>query len=103
MTNVTIHPGICGYVVRVSARKTNDKKVLVSIDTECETVRQMMNDITVLDMKEACTGYLQNPVYRSAARCLQHVACPVPSGILKALEVELELCLPEEVKITFTE
>ena len=103
MTNIIIRPGICGYVVRVSARKTDDKKVLVSIDTECETVRQMVDDIAILDIKEAFAGYLQNPVYRSAARCLQHVACPVPSGILKALEVELGLCLPEEVKITFSE
>lgn len=102
MTKLTIHPGICGYVIGVSARKTNDKKVLISIDTECETVQQMKDDIAMLDWKEALTGFIENPVYRSADRCLQHIACPVPSGILKALEVELGICLPEDVTITFS-
>lgn len=103
MTKVTVQPGICGYVVSISAKKKEGKKVLISLDTECETVLKMLDEIVVLDRKDALTGYLQNAVYQSAARCLQHVACPVPSGIIKALEVELGLCLPKEVKITFSE
>lgn len=69
------------------------------LDTECEMVQKMKEDISSLDMRDAFKGHLVNPVYRSAAMHLKHVACPVPAGILKALEVELELCLPKNASI----
>jgi len=49
----------------------------------------------------ALTGFQNNPVYRSAAKNLKHVACPVPSGILKALEVEAGLNVLKDASITF--
>jgi len=102
MTKVTINPGICGLTVTVSAEKEEGKKVRISLDTECEMVMNMGEDVSVLDMKAAFTGHLQNPVYRSAAMHLKHAACPVPAGILKAVEVEVGLCLPKEAIITFS-
>ena len=43
----------------------------------------------------------QNPVYKSAAMHIRHVACPVPGGILKAIEVEFGVCLPKSVNMDF--
>jgi hypothetical protein len=102
MTKVTINPGICGFTVMVTAEKDQGKKVRVSFDTECEMVMNMLEDISVLDMQAAFTGHLNNPVYRSAAMHLKHTACPVPAGILKAIEVELGLCLPKDAVIKFS-
>lgn len=102
MTKVTINPGICGFSVTVTAEKKEGKKVLISLDTECEMVMNMLKDISLLDMRAVFTRYLQNPVYRSAAIHLEHTACPVPAGILKAVEVELGLCLPKDAVITFS-
>jgi len=102
MTKVTIHSGICGFSVTVTAEKAEGKKVRISLDTECEMVTGMLEDISLLDMRAAFSGHLQNPVYRSAAMHLKHPACPVPAGILKAVEVELGLCLPKDVTITFS-
>ena len=102
MTKVIINPGICGFTVTVTAEKDQGKKVRVSLDTECEMVMNMLEDISVLDMRAAFTGHLHNPVYRSAAMHLKHTACPVPAGILKAVEVELGLCLPKDAVITFS-
>jgi hypothetical protein len=102
MTKVTIDPGICGFTVTVTAEKDQGKKVRISLDTECEMVMSMLEDILVLDMRDAFTGHLHNPVYRSAAMHLKHTACPVPAGILKTVEVELSLCLPKDVVIKFS-
>ena len=102
MTKVTINPGICGFTVMVTAEKDQGKKVRVSFDTECEMVMNMLEDISLLDMQAAFAGHLQNPVYRSAAMHLKHTACPVPAGILKAVEVALGLCLPKDAVITFS-
>ena len=101
MTKVKIVPGICGFTVTVSAVKEKDKKVSITVDTECEMVNKMAEDIQTLGLTAAFSGHLNNPVYRSAAQHLKHVACPVPSGILKALEVELGLCLPKDSGIHF--
>ena len=49
----------------------------------------------------AFTRVPDNPVYHAAARHLKHVACPVASGILKALEVESGLNVPKDARITF--
>ena len=102
MTRVIINPGICGFTVTVTAEKEQGKRVRVSLDTECEMVMCMREDISVLDMQAAFAGHLNNPVYRSAAMHLQHPACPVPAGILKAVEVALGVCLPKDAAITFS-
>lgn len=103
MTKIIVNPGICGFIVEITAKKDKDKKINISFDTECDMVREMLEDIRMLDMRTAFTGYLNNPVYRSSAKHLRHVACPVPSGILKAIEVEAGICLPRDVTITFLE
>ena len=101
MTKAVVTSGICGYSVIVTAEKGKGKTIHISLETECEMVQKMLKDISSLDMMAAFTGFLNNPVYRSAAVHLKHVACPVPSGILKALEIESGLCLPKDVSIVF--
>ncbi len=101
MTKVTIKAGICGFNTVVIAEKEK-KKVRLTIITECEMVRAMAEELKELDIMTAFTGFLNNPVYRAASKHLRHVTCPVPSGILKALEVEAGLALPMDVSIEFT-
>ncbi|MEW6108461.1 MAG: hypothetical protein AB1632_04720 [Nitrospirota bacterium] len=101
MTKVRVNSGICGFSVTVAADRTRDKRINIILTTECEMVQKMMEDISVLDMRAAFAGHLANPVFRSAAMHLKHPACPVPSGILKALEVESGFCLPRNAAITF--
>jgi hypothetical protein len=102
MTKVIVTSGICGFTVTITAEKDTGKKIRVSLDTECEMVKKMQEDISLLDMRAVFTGQLNNPVYRAAAKYLQHVACPVISGILKAVEVEAGLALPKDVSIVFS-
>ncbi len=101
MTKVTVNPGNCGFTVSVTAEKGDRKKIHISLDTECEMVMKMADEISVLEMKALFTNILGNPVYRCASQHLQHTACPVPGAILKAAEVELGLCVAEDVKIQF--
>ncbi len=102
MTKAIIHPGNCGFTVTVTAKKGKGKKISVSLDTECEMIKNMERDIARVDMKTIFTNYLNNPVYRSASKHLKHVSCPVVSGILKVIEVETGLSLPQDVSIVFS-
>ncbi len=103
MTKVVIRSGACGFSVTVAAEKGADKRVRLLIQTECEMVKKMAEELPALDMMSVFTRLLDNPVYRSAAKHLKHVTCPVPGGILKAMEAECGFAVPKDVSITFVE
>jgi hypothetical protein len=44
----------------------------------------------------------ESAVYQSAAQHIRHTACPIPTAILKAIEVEVGIALPKDVTITFS-
>ncbi len=101
MTRVIIRSGICGFSTEATAVKGSDGKTAVSLITECEMVKKMAGEIPDMDMMAVFTRFPDNPVYRSAAKYLKHVTCPVPGGILKAVEVEAGFALPKDVSIIF--
>lgn len=102
MTKVRINPGVCGFPAVVEIEKKKGKKFSVKISSECEMVEKMGKEIAELAFMDAFKGILDNPVYKKGSRCLKHVSCPVPSGILKALEVEAGLAVPKDVIIEFS-
>jgi uncharacterized protein DUF6951 len=101
MTKVIVNSGACGFTVTISAVKGADEKIAVSLVTDCEMVKKMLEDIAVLDRFAPLTGFQSNPVHRSASKHLRHVACLVPSGILKAIEVEAGLNVAKDATIIF--
>jgi len=101
MTRVEIKSGVCGFAVLVTVKKDKDRNFHITIETDCEMVKKMEEDIAQLEFRAPFTTILHNPVYRSASKHLKHPACPVPCGILKAIEVEAGACLPRPVTITF--
>ena len=101
MTKVVINSGACGFTVIITAEKGNEKKIVVALDTACEMVQKMLADIATVDQRVTLTGFRDNPVYLSAAKHLKHTACPVPSAILKAIEVEAGLNVPRDATIVF--
>jgi hypothetical protein len=101
MTKAIIKPGNCGFSITVIAKKGKGKGVNISIATECDMVMEMLEDISSLALRDVFTKQIDNPVYLSASKRLEHAACPVPVAILKAAEVELGLCLPEDITIQF--
>lgn len=102
MSTVRITKGACGFTTVVEVRSRGKGKPFeIIIESECEAVERMAEEIRQLDRMDALKGFLQNPVYRAAARHLKHVACPVPSGILMALEVEAGLNVPSGARIEF--
>lgn len=100
-TKVIINPGACGLPVIVTIEKKGGETFSVSITSECEMVSELGSEIAELTMMDAFKRLMDNPVYRKGSACLRHAACPVLSGILKALEVEAGLNVPKDVSITF--
>lgn len=101
MTRVVVNPGACGMETTIEVEKKDDNTYAVSIGSDCKMVLKLAKEVTELTMMDAFKGVIDNPVYVGAVKCLRHVACPVPSAIVKALEVEAGLNVPKDVSITF--
>ena len=101
MTKVVVNSGACGFTVTIKAEKGKERTIAVSLDTACEMVQKMLADIAIVDRMVPLIGFRDNPVYQSAAKHLKHVACPVPSAILKAIETEAGMNVPKDARIEF--
>jgi len=71
----------------------------VSIDSDCELIRQMAGDLQQVDPFQAVGVGDQESCVLKAASGICHAACPVPVGIVKAVEVETGLALSADVHI----
>lgn len=101
MTRIRINPGACGMNVIVDVMPKDNKTFTVSIVSDCKMVEKLGHELNELTMMDAFRHLQVNPVYVKGAACLKHAACPVPSGILKALEVAAGLNVPRDVTMTF--
>ena len=101
MTTVVVNSGACGFTITIKAKKGKERKIDISLNTACEMVQKMLADIATVDHRVTLIGFRDNPVYVSAAKHLKHVACPVPSAILKAIETETGMNVPKDARIEF--
>lgn len=103
MAQVKVHPGICGFPAHITATADEDLQVDVQIHSDCPAIQAMEVDLKGLDAyAEVLSGWGTSTVNKSAAQHCHHAACPVPAGILKAIEVAAQLALPQDVVMQVT-
>jgi Family of unknown function (DUF6951) len=104
MTKVQVKSGVCGFEAQIVVRKTEKRKVTVSVSSDCQQIGCLAKELPELSMMEVLKSPIhQNPVYEKAGQCGLHTSCPVPSGVLKAAEAELGLALKRDAAIEFQE
>jgi hypothetical protein len=98
---VKVMSGICGMFSEV--RATSDMQggtVNLEINTRCENIQKLADEIKVVDPFEEISFQGKGPkTLRLAAKHCKHTACPVPAGIIKAIEVASGLALPKDAVI----
>jgi len=99
MASAEIDSGICGF--RTTVRTTTEGRgVRVAFETTCEHVKKLAEQLTEVDPYREISYRGKGPVtFELAAEYLAHPACPVPAGIIKAIEVEAGLALPKDASI----
>ncbi len=99
MARSEIHAGICGFKTEVETR-TEGSKCLIQIKSDCEEIQRLAEELTVVDPFGEIGFRGDGPVtMKLGAKYCAHAACPVPVGIIKAIEVEAGLALPADVII----
>ena len=85
----------------VNVKQTEDKAFCITVESQCETVKTLSAALPPLTPRDAFKKITENPIYGAASSCLQHVACPVPCGILKAFEVEAGVAVARNIHMEF--
>ncbi len=100
MATTEIHAGICGFTTVVHAEMDGDECVL-TINSDCPDITKMAGELTRVDpMREISWRGRPPQVMEAAPRYCPHAACPVPAGIIKAVEVAAGLALPADAAIS---
>lgn len=97
-----INPGICGLASTIEVESDDMQMITVTGTSECPAIVKIINDLknSELDAYECCLGKMnESPVYVKSFDKVNHAACPVPSGIIKAIEIAAGLALPKDVDI----
>ena len=99
MAKAEITSGICGFTAVVETR-VDGRSCTVSIESDCDAIQRLGEELTEVDPFQEITFRKEGPkTLRLGAKHCYHPACPVPVGIIKAVEVEAGLALPADAVI----
>ncbi len=99
MAKAEITSGICGFTTSVTARKEGSG-VALSIESGCDAIQRLAEELTEVEPFQEISFRGEGPrTLRAGAKHCYHPACPVPVGIIKAIEIEAGLALPADATI----
>jgi hypothetical protein len=99
LARAEIQSGICGFTTVVEATM-NGKVCTLAIRSDCEAIQKLARDLThVNPLQEISFRQSMPQTIQLGMRHCPHAACPVPVGVIKAIEVEAKLALPADVTI----
>ena len=96
-----VDAGICGMSAEITALSEEQfGPVELDIDTDCPHIQKLAEELTEISPFEEISFRGEGPkTLRMAAKHCQHAACPVPAGIIKAIEVASGMALPKDATI----
>lgn len=99
MAQAEIFAGGCGYTTTVTATRNGDA-VDITIDSECKAMIRMAEEFKQANpLQEISTRRGMPRSLEMGHKYCTHAACPVPVGIIKAIEIEAGLALPVDASI----
>lgn len=97
-----IDPGICGFICRVEATCSDKRTAHTAIvGSDCQMIQQLTEIVKEVTMQDIFVPLTQNKIFLGAEEAGCHLACPVPSALVKAAEAALTLALPKDVVFKF--
>lgn len=98
MIEVKINAGVCGKTTTVKAESEDGQNAVITIVSDCPMVLSAAGELKEADAYAECFGgFGKGEICAMCAKHIKHAACPVPAGILKAVEAACGLALPADV------
>ena len=99
MAQAEIFAGICGFKTVVTA-SMDDTVVNLEIESDCPAIQKLAENLKQVEPYKEISSRRGTPrSLEMGAKYCTHAACPVPVGIIKAIEIEAGLALPTDVSI----
>ncbi|WP_273327300.1 DUF6951 family protein [Vallitalea guaymasensis] len=103
MANVRVKPGICGFDTTIHIKSEDMQNVNIIIETECPNYKNMSEELIGVDgFGEVFGTFGDSKVFDLSKKYCKHPSCPIPTAILKGIEVECGLALPQKVEMDIT-
>ncbi len=98
MIQVKIHAGVCNFTTKVIASSEDMQTTKLIITSQCPNYKPLETELVEVDAFVECFGKLcEGEIYATCKKYCPHPSCPVPSGIIKAVEAACGLALPKDV------
>jgi hypothetical protein len=99
MATSEINAGVCGHLTTVVA-SMEGKVCKLTITSDCKAIQELAQELTEVNplLEISCKRSTPQTLQMGLKHCY-HAACPVPVGIIKAIEVAAKLALPKDVLI----
>jgi len=100
MATAKIAAGICGEHTTVTAILLDEYQVKLEFETTCPFIENLAEELQEVNAWNEISFRRGIPetIQKGIEYCT-HAACPVPVGVVKAIEVAAGLALPEDVTI----
>ena len=99
MAHAEIMAGNCGYTTQVET-SMDGKVCKIRMTSDCAAIQRMAEELTEVEpFKEISFKRAMPKTHEMGIKHCTHAACPVPVGIVKAIEIEAGLALPTDVTI----
>jgi len=103
MANVKVDAGACGFTVEIVATSEDMQHIKLDIRTDCPNFPEFIKEIKEVNAyDEIEPDSKAGKILNQWPKYLHCSACPVPSGIIKAVEVAAGLALPKDASIKVT-
>jgi glycine cleavage system regulatory protein len=100
MARAVIDAGVCGHITEVETEVGEKFIVKIKISSSCEGIRRLAAELSEVDALQEISFRKTPPeILAKGAQFCSHASCPVPAGIIKAVEVAAGLALPKDVSI----
>ena len=95
---IKVDAGICGFKTIIKATPKERQMLDIALQTECPSLKPMAEELKEVDAYKECFAKVgESPVFQLARKYCKHAACPVPTAIIKEIEIAAKLALPKNV------
>jgi hypothetical protein len=103
MAIVKVNAGICGFNTIIKVQSEDMQNAMIRFETECPNLKPLEQELKELDSFQECFSNIgESNVFKQSQKYCKHAACPVPTAIIKGVEVACGLALPKDVVIKIT-
>lgn len=101
MAKIKVDPGICGLMSELEVNSVDGMTAAFNCKTECPHITKLVEAVPSVNGYEECfKKYGEGQIAVAAKEHCQHAVCPVPTAMLKGVEIVCGLALPKDVNIS---